>query len=64
MSPPGRAFSSRTAPTTSSAGSNVELLQVRSSLPSVRDTTYFCTEFMWSANGSPAIDGHAAAMPS
>ena len=35
-----------------------------SSADSVRDTTYFGMAFIWSANGSPARAGHAAAMPS
>ena len=31
---------------------------------SVRDATYFGMAFIWSANGSPARSGHAAAIPS
>jgi len=61
-SPPSASCSSRMRATTSLPGMRVVLSHVRSSSPSVSDTTYFGMAFIWSANGSPARSGHAAAI--
>ncbi len=61
-SPPSVSCSSRMRATASSPGMRVVLSHVSSSSPSVPDTTYFGMAFIWSANGSPARSGHAAAI--
>jgi hypothetical protein len=63
---PGRSLSSAIAPIVLRPPSSVVLFHRDGASPagSVRDTTYLATAFIWSAKGSPARPGHAAAITS